>query len=327
MSAKKQLKDEVDERVSVQYGQIEAQKESYKSAFQDLKREYSVLSEKYFNMLNAKNIGKDFAEQFNRFLALARERGAVVNDDYLNRMLDAENHLSELEKERDKISMENARLRDLNAKYKGATQDAVNTEEMLRKEKEMSLFYEQKISGLIEELSKTNTTTREQMLGPVSQAPSFFVTGKQYMDDKYDGMSEKQWLDHILDKSKESGLYFTRRQLYAFHTAQKIHGMSPLVVLAGISGTGKSELPKNYAIHGGMQFLSIPVKPDWDSPASLFGYYNSIEKRFEASDLLRAIWQMRANRYTYREQMLMVLLDEMNLAHPEQYFARYAQQA
>ena len=53
---------------------------------------------------------------------------------------------------------------------------------------------------------------------------------------------------------------------------------------------------------------------------SLFGYYNSIERRFEATELVRALYQMSKDD-VHQQQMMMVLLDEMNLAHPEQYFA------
>ena len=162
---------------------------------------------------------------------------------------------------------------------------------------------------------------RQDMLRPI-QVPPLMLNDVQADKDPDDLAEEHKWLEHIRVQSKKSGIHFNERQLMAYHTSLKIGEWSPLVVLSGVSGTGKSELPKQYAIHGGMQFLSVPVKPDWDSPASLFGYYNSIENKFEATELIRALYQMQRNKKTpWSDSMLMVLLDEMNLAHPEQYFA------
>lgn len=176
---------------------------------------------------------------------------------------------------------------------------------------------------LEEELNKKRTITREERmeairrslpnLGDIDNLPSF-------ADD--DIVSEIDWLEHIRKRAGLSGIVFSKRLLQSYHTSLKIGEWSPLVVFAGISGTGKSELPRQYALHGGMNFISVPVKPDWDSPQSLFGYYNSIENKFEATELLRALYQMQAKVKGGRNnQMLMVLLDEMNLAHVELYFS------
>lgn len=212
-------------------------------------------------------------------------------------------------------------IEDLKAKNSNlnmALLESNNSDEELTREKDKNKYYADVIKDLTDELDKTKIVTREEMLAPVKQAPAFMT--KKDLDDDHSIENETEWLNHIQTQCAKSGLRFSKRQIYAYHTAQKIKDMSPLVVLAGVSGTGKSELPKNYAIHGGMNFLSIPVKPDWDSPASLFGYYNSIERRFEATELVRALYQMSKDDI-HQQQMMMVLLDEMNLAHPEQYFA------
>jgi hypothetical protein len=112
--------------------------------------------------------------------------------------------------------------------------------------------------------------------------------------------------------------------------------MSPLVVLAGISGTGKSELPMRYAEGMGIHLVSLAVQPRWDSPNDLFGFYNHLEKRYKATELARAMiqferhnqkdwplpekWQEKNNK---SEGMLLVLLDEMNLARVEYYFSEF----
>ena len=117
-------------------------------------------------------------------------------------------------------------------------------------------------------------------------------------------------------------MVFPRRILYAFHTALKINDWSTIAVLAGVSGTGKSELPQMYSLIGGINFLNVPVQPNWDSQEAMLGYFNSIDNRFEAQEILRFLAQCTDNDQ-YGEYMAIILLDEMNLAHVELYFAEF----
>ena len=128
-----------------------------------------------------------------------------------------------------------------------------------------------------------------------------------------------------LEKNKYS---FHPRALNAFHTSLKTADISPLVVLAGISGTGKSQLPRLYAEAMGIHFLNVAVQPRWDSPQDLFGFYNYMEHRYKATELARALRQMDLRRAAdgdenerIRGGVLLVLLDEMNLARVEYYFS------
>jgi hypothetical protein len=71
----------------------------------------------------------------------------------------------------------------------------------------------------------------------------------------------------------------------------------------------------------GIPLILLQVMPVY-TPQSLFGYYNSIENKFEPTELLRALYQMQPTKNSKKGgQMLMVLLDEMNLAHVELYFS------
>ncbi len=136
--------------------------------------------------------------------------------------------------------------------------------------------------------------------------------------------SELDWLSSISRGCEASGIVFPKRLLFAFHTALKTAEWSPLAVLAGVSGTGKSELPRLYSRFGGINFLAVPVQPNWDSPQSVVGFFNSVDNKFNATPLLRLLAQASRepdNNKGLKDQLSLVLLDEMNLAHVELYFS------
>ncbi len=149
-------------------------------------------------------------------------------------------------------------------------------------------------------------------------------------NDNKEEINEIEWLDNIYKNCNEYGIKFNKRILYAFHTSLKISDWSILTVLAGVSGTGKSELPKLYAKFGGLNFINVAVQPNWDSQESMLGYFNSIDNRFEAQPLLRFLAQVtkkdqhkNENEILPSECMSLILLDEMNLAHIEHYFSDF----
>lgn len=143
-----------------------------------------------------------------------------------------------------------------------------------------------------------------------------------------DKVEELQWLDGISKSCLDYGLRFPRRILHAFHTALKTSEWSPMTVLAGVSGTGKSELPRLYSHFGGINFLSLSVQPNWDSQESMLGFFNSIDNKFDAQPVLRLLAQsQKAQAEGYplglEDVMSLILMDEMNLAHVELYFAEF----
>lgn len=144
-------------------------------------------------------------------------------------------------------------------------------------------------------------------------------------------MDEVIALGRFKEALDESGYAFNERTIKAFHTGLLCGGVSPLVVLSGISGTGKSLLPELYAKAFGMNFLPVAVQPRWDGPQDVFGFYNHMEGRFKATELSRLLWQFdifnnenAKSDYTDNLDQLpmsLVLLDEMNLARVEYYFS------
>lgn len=208
------------------------------------------------------------------------------------------------------LSQENHRL-DLELRTARKNDDALELEAKRANQ------YQSNYEDAIAELDRLKKPSRKDRLSSFTSFDEFDAITK--LEPFGSQLSELNWLRGIKEKMDASEIKISNKLLYAFHTSVKIHDWSPLVVLAGVSGTGKSELPRQYAHHGGMNFISVPVKPDWDSMQSLFGYYNSIENKFEPTELSRAIYYMQSAEL--KNTMLLVLLDEMNLAYVELYFS------
>jgi chromosome segregation ATPase len=150
---------------------------------------------------------------------------------------------------------------------------------------------------------------------------------------KDDTIDEITWLTGVGNACDSYGLHFHPRILKAFHTALKTAEWSPITILAGVSGTGKSELPRLYSHFGGLMFEPLSVQPNWDSQESMLGFFNSIDNKFDAQPVLRFLaqsqkkWIDRTNDDDgypgLQDAVCLILLDEMNLAHPELYFAEF----
>ena len=89
-----------------------------------------------------------------------------------------------------------------------------------------------------------------------------------------------------------------------------------LILLQGISGTGKTSLP--YAMGKFFQndATIVSVQPSWRDRTELFGYFNEFSKKFNETEVLRRIYESSLN-----DDINVMILDEMNIARVEYYFA------
>lgn len=92
-----------------------------------------------------------------------------------------------------------------------------------------------------------------------------------------------------------------------------------LTILAGDSGSGKTNLVKSFAKAVGGKSVIVPVKPNWTSSEDLLGYYNPLEKRYLSTPFLEALIEAQQ----HPETPYFICLDEMNLARVEYYFADF----
>ena len=93
-------------------------------------------------------------------------------------------------------------------------------------------------------------------------------------------------------------------------------GTARIIILQGISGTGKTSLPYAFGKFVGVDTSLVSVQPSWRERTELYGYFNEFTKKYTETDFLRAVYE--ANYY--RDPHL-VILDEMNIARVEYYFA------
>ncbi len=145
-------------------------------------------------------------------------------------------------------------------------------------------------------------------------------------NDEASSINEIDWLDRIIKGCENSNIIYPKRLIYPFHNSLKSSDWTSLTVLAGTSGTGKSLLPYVYSYYGGLVFNNTPIQPNWTDQRDLLGYYDLTTNDFNATTLMRLLAQSQRNdddKEGFNDALLLVLLDEMNLARPEQYFSDF----
>ena len=118
------------------------------------------------------------------------------------------------------------------------------------------------------------------------------------------------------------GLYYsidTIRVFFASLAASE--KASRLLILQGLSGTGKSSLPRLAADALGVECRMVPVQPSWRDNRELLGYDNDFTNRFKETEFTKFLYE--ASAVPNRSKIYFIVLDEMNLARIEYYFADF----
>ncbi|HHZ06889.1 MAG TPA: hypothetical protein GX401_08950 [Clostridiales bacterium] len=109
------------------------------------------------------------------------------------------------------------------------------------------------------------------------------------------------------------GLYYDIKIIRLFVSS---FASTRLIILQGISGTGKTSLPYAFGKFLQNDAVITSIQPSWRDRSELFGYFNEFTKRYNETELLRSMYEA-----TYNENIYLVILDEMNIARVEYYFA------
>ena len=126
------------------------------------------------------------------------------------------------------------------------------------------------------------------------------------------GFDRAEATERLIAHVAARGFRFEPFEVAAYATALRT---KPFVLLAGVTGVGKSRLPVLVAGATGGVATVLPVRPDWTDPAETLGYAD-LHNRFRPGAVLRA-----ARRATGAETFHTLVLDEMNLGRPEHYLA------
>ena len=110
-------------------------------------------------------------------------------------------------------------------------------------------------------------------------------------------------------------LYYSQDMIRCFIAS---FAASRLIIMQGISGTGKTSLAYAFGKFVQNDACIIPVQPSWRERSDLLGYFNEFTKRFNETELLEKIYESQYNRDIY-----ISVLDEMNIARVEYYFAEF----
>ena len=128
----------------------------------------------------------------------------------------------------------------------------------------------------------------------------------------------RELVDHVRHRIAGEKLFYREKDIRAFLAGL---AASRLHLLQGISGTGKTSLPLAFARAIGANSSLIEVQSGWRDRNDLLGYYNAFERRFYESEFLQALY--RAQQPRHQSLPYFIVLDEMNLSHPEHYFADF----
>ncbi len=150
--------------------------------------------------------------------------------------------------------------------------------------------------------------------------PRLSSVDKLYMSDTYvkPEYNTKITLEEVCINFRN----FAASRLHLYYDLEVIKqmfatfGAAKMLILQGISGTGKTSLPYAFG-----QFINNPslicsVQPSWRDRTELFGYYNDFTKKYTETEFLKTLYEAH-----YYDDMKVVILDEMNIARVEYYFA------
>ncbi len=111
------------------------------------------------------------------------------------------------------------------------------------------------------------------------------------------------------------GLYYDISDIRRFIAGM---GMSRLIILKGMSGTGKTSLAYAAGEFFGNSSTIVPIQPMWKERSDIIGYFNEFTKKFSESTLLTKLYEAGGKRDIY-----ITVLDEVNISRIEYYFAEF----
>jgi len=245
------------------------------------------------------------------------------DDENIAALEDRAQKVEKLERENDALEQERNRYREEAVAARNASKElevvrqeveATNAlnEHLLKELESHKTALESRTGDTCPSLSKVDTETEE----------IDFVKDINLRVQRTQIGSLKDMVSHVKNyagsRKKEEQLFYTDNVLRAFLAGMAV---SRLIILQGMSGTGKSSLPRIFseAISGFNRL--IPVESSWRDRNELLGYYNDFNKKFNAKSFTIELY--RSSKKRCQEVTTFIALDEMNLARIEYYFSDF----
>lgn len=265
---------------------------------------------------------KDLKEKYD---ALVRIHEKYHDEETVFQLEEKANLADALERERNALELERNRYR----KEAAAARNVGRELEVVRQEVEATNALNE---HLLKEL-ESHKTALESRTGDTCPALSKVDTEVESADfindikkrtEKGRLKSLSEIVSHVKNFAGSGGgnsgvkLYYSDNDLRAFLAGMAV---SKLIILQGMSGTGKSSLPEVFAeAVCGFEKL-IPVESSWRDRNELLGYYNDFNKKFNAKTFTIELYRLAKERCAEIPSFL--ILDEMNLARIEYYFSDF----
>ena len=143
------------------------------------------------------------------------------------------------------------------------------------------------------------------------------------VDDKFKNTTpEEIHNDYKLDELCERFRNFSASRLHLYYDIHLIRlfiasfASNKLIILEGISGTGKTSLAYAFGEFVQNETTVASVQPSWRDSTEIFGYFNEFTKKFNETQILEKMYEAQ-----YTDEIYITLLDEMNISRVEYYFA------
>lgn len=242
-------------------------------------------------------------------------RSVVGNEDVLQELADMHRDVLRLTKEKEKIMA-------LKIGQSSIPVEAIN--EIFRQSREEAIVEtaEEKPAAPSAWDASADVVGERQSDSAVSTEPKRFYR-LSAVDSKYEYYVEPTYRnDMTLEQLCDEFRNFACTSMKLYYDIKTIRLMfaglasTKLILLQGISGTGKTSLPYAMGKFFENNATIASVQPSWRDRTELFGYFNEFTKRYNETEVLRRIYDA-----SYNDDINIIVLDEMNIARVEYYFA------
>ena len=346
-SAEKRIRQEIEDEYDDKINDLEDEKFSLKSKNVKLERENKILSDFKRELMSA--FESSDAEKMIKEQNILKEKCKALEAE-----LDSRHSESEYEEKANAVTELKAKIREMESKVSEERLSELrlslhNADAYIL---EINTYKAQIDSSKAREKSLLRTVadlheTINQLKDEEKAKQSAFEQTK-HMDDDLELANRKlrysrpnslkemvEYLQKYMANAKDpKPFYYDQKTIRTFMAGLN---MSLLSILQGISGTGKTSLPREIAkalVAGAEGYTGkddngnrnepyriCAIQSGWRDNMDLMGFYNNFEKKYKETDFFKALYL--AAQPKYKNTLFLIILDEMNLSHPEHYFADF----